>query len=74
MECLGSIIIFFSALFAVLQRDTLDSSLVGLSVSYSLQVRVTSRVSYSLQVRVTSRVSYSLQVRVTSRVSSGSLI
>lgn len=37
----GNLIIFFSALFAVLGRDSTDMSagIVGLSVSYSLQVR-----------------------------------
>jgi hypothetical protein len=34
----GNLIIFFSALFAVLGRDTMNPGLVGLSVSYSLQV------------------------------------
>ena len=42
MECLGSVVIFFAALFAVLQRDTIGSAVAGLSVSYSLQVRVLS--------------------------------
>jgi len=34
----GNLIIFFPSLFAVLGRDTLSPGLVGLSVSYALQV------------------------------------
>ncbi len=38
MEILGGIVVFFAALFAVLQRDSLSSGMVALSVSYALQV------------------------------------
>ena len=34
----GNFIIFFAALFAVLGRDTMNAGLVGLSISYALQV------------------------------------
>lgn len=34
-------IIFFSALFAVINKDTMDSGLVGLSVTYALQITQT---------------------------------
>ncbi|XP_015122091.1 multidrug resistance-associated protein 1 isoform X1 [Diachasma alloeum] len=41
LEMVGNLIIFFSALFAVLGRDTLSAGLVGLSVSYALQITQT---------------------------------
>ncbi|XP_017881737.1 multidrug resistance-associated protein 1 isoform X2 [Ceratina calcarata] len=41
LEMVGNLIIFFSALFAVLNRDTIESGIVGLSVSYALQVTQT---------------------------------
>lgn len=37
----GNLIIFFAALFAVLSRDTMKSGLVGLSVTYALQITQT---------------------------------
>ncbi|GAA6077114.1 canalicular multispecific organic anion transporter 1, partial [Tachysurus ichikawai] len=36
LESLGNLVVFFSALFAVISRDSLDSGLVGLSISYAL--------------------------------------
>ncbi|KAF4071490.1 hypothetical protein AMELA_G00273860 [Ameiurus melas] len=41
LELLGNLVVFFSALFAVLSRDSLDSGLVGLSISYALNVTQT---------------------------------
>uniref|UniRef100_A0A8C9ZZ31 ATP-binding cassette, sub-family C (CFTR/MRP), member 2 n=1 Tax=Sander lucioperca TaxID=283035 RepID=A0A8C9ZZ31_SANLU len=41
LEFLGNLVVFFSALFAVISRDSLDSGLVGLSISYSLNVTQT---------------------------------
>lgn len=39
LEMVGNLIIFFAALFAVLGRDTMNPGLVGLSISYALQVQ-----------------------------------
>uniref|UniRef100_A0A7N8XKB9 ATP-binding cassette, sub-family C (CFTR/MRP), member 2 n=1 Tax=Mastacembelus armatus TaxID=205130 RepID=A0A7N8XKB9_9TELE len=41
LEFLGNLVVFFSALFAVISRETLDSGLVGLSISYALNVTQT---------------------------------
>jgi len=38
VETIGNFIIFFSALFSVMERDALSPGIVGLSVSYALQV------------------------------------
>ena len=38
MELLGACIVFFSSLFAVLERNSISSGQAGLSVSYALQV------------------------------------
>nr|QCO93576.1 ATP-binding cassette subfamily C member 5 [Chilo suppressalis] len=52
LEMMGNLIIFFSALFAVLNRDTVNPGLVGLSVSYALQITQT----LNWLVRMTSEV------------------
>ncbi|KAM6956767.1 ATP-binding cassette sub-family C member 2 [Aplochiton taeniatus] len=41
LEFLGNLVVFFSALFAVISRESLDSGLVGLSISYALNVTQT---------------------------------
>ncbi|KAF8763126.1 Multidrug resistance-associated protein 1 like [Argiope bruennichi] len=41
LDFCGNFIIFFAALFAVLQRDSLDAGKVGLSVTYALMVTST---------------------------------
>ncbi|XP_046682849.1 multidrug resistance-associated protein 1-like isoform X3 [Homalodisca vitripennis] len=38
LETISNILIFFAAFFAVLGRDSLDPGIVGLSVSYALQI------------------------------------
>ncbi|XP_077439067.1 ATP-binding cassette sub-family C member 2 [Vanacampus margaritifer] len=41
LEFVGNLVVFFAALFVVISRDSLDSGLVGLSISYSLNVTQT---------------------------------
>ncbi|KAK6293389.1 hypothetical protein J4Q44_G00357150 [Coregonus suidteri] len=41
LEFLGNLVVFFSALLAVISRDSLESGLVGLSISYALNVTQT---------------------------------
>ncbi|XP_044001771.1 multidrug resistance-associated protein 1 isoform X9 [Aphidius gifuensis] len=41
LEMIGNLIIFFAGLFAVLGRNTMSPGLVGLSVSYALQITQT---------------------------------
>lgn len=41
LEMIGNMIILFSALFAVLGRETMNAALVGLSVSFALQITQT---------------------------------
>jgi hypothetical protein len=38
LEVLGSMVVMFSSLYAVLGRDAMTGGLVGLSISYSLKV------------------------------------
>ncbi|XP_029376380.1 ATP-binding cassette sub-family C member 2 isoform X2 [Echeneis naucrates] len=41
LEFLGNLVVFFAALFAVVSRNSLNSGLVGLSISYALNVTQT---------------------------------
>ncbi|XP_051815787.1 canalicular multispecific organic anion transporter 1 isoform X2 [Acanthochromis polyacanthus] len=41
LETIGNMVVFFSALFAVISRDTLESGLVGMSISYALNITQT---------------------------------
>ncbi|CAG9578809.1 unnamed protein product [Danaus chrysippus] len=52
LEMIGNLIIFFAALFAVLSRETINPGIVGLSISYALQITQT----LNWLVRMTSEV------------------
>ncbi|XP_060863100.1 multidrug resistance-associated protein 1-like isoform X2 [Metopolophium dirhodum] len=52
VETIGNFIIFFASMFSVLGRDTISPGIVGLSVSYALQITQL----LNLLVRVTSDV------------------
>ncbi|XP_071386567.1 ATP-binding cassette sub-family C member 2 [Centroberyx affinis] len=41
LEFLGNLVVFFAALLAVIARESLDSGLVGMSISYALNVTQT---------------------------------
>ncbi|CRL02706.1 CLUMA_CG015844, isoform A [Clunio marinus] len=52
LEIVGSVVVLFACLFAVLARDTINPAMVGLSISYALQI---SQV-LSFLVRMTAEV------------------
>ncbi|KAM4729299.1 LOW QUALITY PROTEIN: ATP-binding cassette sub-family C member 2-like [Anableps anableps] len=52
VQFLGNLVVFFAALFAVISRNSIDSGLVGLSISYALNVTLT----LNLVVRITSEL------------------
>ncbi|MEQ2260817.1 hypothetical protein XENORESO_001848, partial [Xenotaenia resolanae] len=52
LQFLGNLVVFFAALFAVISRNSIDSGLVGLSISYALNVTLT----LNLVVRLTSEL------------------
>lgn len=43
LEFIGNCLIFFAALFGVISRGKISGGLVGLSVTYALQVKATSK-------------------------------
>lgn len=52
LEILGAFVVLFACLFAILARETIGPAMVGLSISYSLQI---SQVM-SFLVRMTAEV------------------
>ncbi|EDO36474.1 predicted protein [Nematostella vectensis] len=52
LEFVGNLIIFFAALFAVVGRDSIESALVGMSITYALQITQT----LNMMVRQTSEL------------------
>lgn len=52
LEMVGALVVLFAGLFAVLARDTISEAIVGLSLSYALQI---SQV-LSFLVRMTAEV------------------
>lgn len=38
LDIIGSLVVFFASLFVVIGRETLTGAIVGLSISYALQV------------------------------------
>lgn len=47
LEFVGNLVVFFAALFAVISKNSLDSGLVGLSISYALNVSNTCKADNS---------------------------
>lgn len=52
LEAVGALVIMFAALFAVLARETIESQMVGLSITYALQITAV----LSFLVRLTAEV------------------
>uniref|UniRef100_A0A3B3Y9E1 ABC-type glutathione-S-conjugate transporter n=1 Tax=Poecilia mexicana TaxID=48701 RepID=A0A3B3Y9E1_9TELE len=52
LQFLGNLVVFFAAVFAVISRNSIDSGLVGLSISYALNVTLT----LSFVVNITSQL------------------
>ncbi|XP_058820116.1 multidrug resistance-associated protein 1-like [Topomyia yanbarensis] len=52
LEIVGALVVFFAALFAMLSRETIGAAMVGLSVTYALQISTV----LSFLVRMTAEV------------------
>ncbi|KAG4077224.1 hypothetical protein HA402_005279 [Bradysia odoriphaga] len=56
LEIVGALVVLFAALFAVLDRNTISPAVVGLSISYSLQVSQTLSYLVSLTAEVETHI------------------
>ncbi|KAJ6635068.1 Multidrug resistance-associated protein 1 [Pseudolycoriella hygida] len=56
LESLGAMIVLFASLFAVLGRHTLDPAVVGLSISYALQISQTLNLLVSMATEVETNI------------------
>ena len=48
----GNAVVFFAALFAVVQRNTINGAVVGLSVTYALQVSQCLLIGFFIEQKV----------------------
>lgn len=56
LEIVGALVVLFAALFAVLDRDTISPAVVGLSISYALQVSQTLSFLVSMTAEVETNI------------------
>ncbi|KAJ6635067.1 Multidrug resistance-associated protein 1, partial [Pseudolycoriella hygida] len=56
LESLGAVVVLFASLFAVLGRHTLDPAIVGLSISYALQISQTLNLLVSMATEVETNI------------------
>lgn len=56
LEILGAIVVLFACLFAVLARETINPAMVGLSISYALQISQTLSFLVSMTAEVETNI------------------
>lgn len=69
LEFLGNLMVFFAALLAVLAGKSIDSAIVGLSISYALNVSNNDFVVYDMFIIQLIKLSSSLPVWIIDRIS-----